>query len=237
VKEKDSSSKFWFGLAIGALGGMLLARRRTMPPKMPNRTSWERLLAEKRGEFDANLLIAQAQARYEELYSQRPRFSHPALRAHVEGNILPALALYQTLLAAGVDQEEALAELDSILTQTFGNPVKVVGLLDKFPAPFETFKTITRKLMDLAFPPQGWQVQYLDDDDQIFGFNIHRCIYLETLTQYGAPELTSLFCKADDLIGDALPPEIVWERTGTLGTGAEYCDFRWRYTPAGNPDK
>jgi predicted ArsR family transcriptional regulator len=43
----------------------------------------------------------------------------------------------------------------------------------------------------------------------------------------GAPELTPLYCQMDDLLFEALPPEIRWERTKTLGRGDEICDFRW----------
>jgi hypothetical protein len=77
------------------------------------------------------------------------------------------------------------------------------------------------------FPSEGWQLDQVADDEQHYGFDIHGCFYLDTLTAYGAPELTEHFCRLDDLAMQSLPPSIHWSRTTTLGRGGKYCAFRW----------
>ena len=70
-------------------------------------------------------------------------------------------------------------------------------------------------------------MEMVADDNHCFAFNVFRCFYLDVLTAYGAPELTPLYCKLDDLTYEMLPPSITWERTGALGRGDDCCDFRW----------
>ena len=78
------------------------------------------------------------------------------------------------------------------------------------------------------FPAQGWDIQMMEDSHQRFAFTISRCFYLDVLKAYGAPELTAHFCQLDDIAYAALPPQVRWERTTTLGRGGPNCDFCWR---------
>jgi hypothetical protein len=55
---------------------------------------------------------------------------------------------------------------------------------------------------------------------------IYECFYLNMLTAYGVPELTSHFCRLDDLLFGEFQG-ISWERTKTLGRGDDCCDFRF----------
>jgi hypothetical protein len=81
--------------------------------------------------------------------------------------------------------------------------------------------------MATIFPPAGWQRRPAANDASRYAFDIIGCIYLETLTAYGAPELTAVFCRVDDRLAGLLPAGIRWERRGTLGTGQACCDFCW----------
>jgi hypothetical protein len=201
---------------------------------MPNLKTWQRALIEKHGEVQGAILAARAQARYEVLYNERPHFTHPALRWHLEQNILPGLALYQVLREENNERDAALAETGSLLA--IGLTSRVLNNLMKMrkylPLPFAIFRQILRVSL-LAYPQQGWDIEQVEDSERSFAFNIHRCFYLDVLTAYGAPELTAVFCQLDDLAYAALPPSIRWERTKTLGRGDSCCDFRWsRVEPA-----
>jgi hypothetical protein len=85
--------------------------------------------------------------------------------------------------------------------------------------------------MDKIFPEPGWQFEMVADDEESLAFNMRHCFYLDILNYYGAPELTPVFCKLDDILMAAMPPSIKWGRTQTIGQGAECCDFRWDYVP------
>lgn len=50
------------------------------------------------------------------------------------------------------------------------------------------------------------------------------CPYFRYFTELGCPEITKIFCENDDRIYGSLPG-LQFLRTGTLGKGAERCDF------------
>jgi hypothetical protein len=75
---------------------------------------------------------------------------------------------------------------------------------------------------------EGWETKIVADTRDCFEFHTYRCFYHDILRRYGAPELTSVLCKTDDWLAEALAPAIRWERTGTLGRGDDHCDFCYR---------
>ncbi len=201
---------------------------------MPRLKAFQRALAERRGEVGAALFAAKAHARYEQLYPTRPRFGSRALRDHFEGTILPALALYQTLLEEKGDREAALAEVDAVFARALSSPDWQIRSLSLLPDPFPAFRVAARLRMRLGFPPEGWRMEVVQDDDRAYAFDVRSCFYLATLESYGAPELTYLFCKCDDRYFAALPPSIVWHREGTLALGRDRCDFRYERAETGS---
>ncbi len=195
---------------------------------MPNLHAWRRALIAKHGEVQGAILAARVEARYKVLYNERPHFRHPALRWHLEQNLLPGLALYQVLSKESNDRDAALSETGSLLA--IGSTWKAFNTLVKMrkylPLPFAIFRKIVRVSL-LAFPQQGWDIDQIEQSKTSFAFTVHRCFYLDVLTAYGAPELTAMFCRLDDLAYAVLSPSIRWERTKTLGRGDDCCDFRW----------
>ncbi|MBP7689858.1 MAG: L-2-amino-thiazoline-4-carboxylic acid hydrolase [Thermoflexales bacterium] len=220
------------GLAASVIAGRLIARRKSGKPNFAKADTWRKALIGKYGTIEAEALMVKLQQRYEELYRARSHYDHPALRKHLAQNILPGLTLYQVLLAEGNDQAAALAEVEQLL---YASAVRsglrqTVAALKFLPEPFTLLRPVVRAAMRFGFPAAGWETDWLEDSDQRIAFNIRRCFYLDTLTTYGAPELTPLFCRMDDVVYEALPASIRWERTGTLGRGNDRCDFCYRHT-------
>ncbi len=60
-----------------------------------------------------------------------------------------------------------------------------------------------------------------------FRMDITACPYCRYFRELGCPELTEIYCENDDRVYGNLPG-LKFERTGTLGKGAERCDFRIR---------
>jgi hypothetical protein len=235
MTAKKTLTTFWLGLAAGAVGGIAggiaLGRRSAAARRMPRLAAWQRAMATTRGKVGAATVAAMIQTRYDQLYAGRTRFSSPPLRDHLENGILPALALYQTLLELGGDRSsalaEALAEVEALFRAVYGRYSKGLALFGRLPNAFGLLRRLTPREME-AFPhPAGWEVEWLEDSDECLAFDMHRCFYLNVLTAYGAPELTPLFCLADDLLYESLSPTIRWLRTGTLARGDDRCDFRW----------
>ena len=228
MDKRNDMTLIGLGLIAGGVAGFIAGKRVAISRRMPNLATWQRELAKQHGEVEAAMLAARVQARYNELYAGRPRFAHHALRDHLEKNILPGLALYQILRAESDDQEAMLTQVETLF-KTFVVPTRnLILLLARLPNPFAVFRVAARQTLRKSYPPQGWEMQMVEDSDQCVAFDVFRCFYLDVLTAYGAPELTPLYCKLDDLIYESLPPTIGWERTKTLGRGDDRCDFCWQ---------
>jgi hypothetical protein len=220
--------RFGLGLAAGMLGGFALQRLLAKPRRMLKFEIWQQAMAETRGEVEAAFLAARVEARYEELLARRPRFAHPALREHLETGILPGLALYQALRQETGDSKAALAELDHLFKvwEQHSTMHKQLQLLSYLPNPFAVLRVANRLVLKNSFPPEGWTIEWLEDNNNCVAFNIHDCFYTKVLTAYGAPELTAHFCRSDDLRYGNLPG-ISWKRTQTIGRGDPFCNFRF----------
>jgi hypothetical protein len=219
---------FLAGLAAGALGGLLLARVKARPRRMPYLDVGRQVMAETRGPVQAALLAARVQARYNQLYTNRLRFDQPALRQHYEEGILPSLALYRTLRDERDDQEAALAEMDRIvaaLVERSGRR-RLVQILGRMPDPFAVLRFLNCWALRRRYPPEGWRFEWVEDSDHCIAYDARECFYVNVLTACGAPELTAHLCAIDDLLYGDLPG-ISWERTKTLGRGDDRCDFRF----------
>jgi 2-dehydropantoate 2-reductase len=220
-----------------ALAGLLLGKRLTARHRMPLAAKWQRALAGRRGAVEAARLMARVETRYDELYAGRTHYVNRAMRHHLEARILPILALYQALREDTGDQNAALDQVDELFHTVFAGKRRQVALLRLLPDPFLLFRWIARRKMQRSYPPEGWTTEWVADDKQFLAFTIHRCVYLETMMAYGAPELMPHICTFDDWMFETLPPTIVWERTMTLGRGGDHCDFCWRRVNQAQPTR
>jgi len=219
----------WFGLGAlaGLAGGWLLTRRQQTEAAMPHLAVWQRELAKTRGTADAALLAGRIQARYDELRARGPRFSHPALRQHLLTGILPGLALYQTLQAE-TTPEAALAEVEMLFAVAYTGQSALFPLIKRLPASFAIFRAACKLILQRSFPSAGWGMTFVEDTPDCIAFDMRdRCLYRDVLTVFGAPELTAVFCRMDDLVYGRLAPQIIFTRTKTLGQGDECCNFRY----------
>ena len=217
---------FGLGLGVGIVGA--LAARRLAPPQHAlTMHLWQRSLAERGDEQEAARLVQRVRARYRELLADAPAYVEPALNTHLRENILPGLALYQVLRAERRDRGVALAEAERLFRASTAPRLLPMRLLRLLPEPFPFFRWANRQLLARQFPAAGWDFRWVEDSPDRLAYNAHRCFYLNTLSAYGAPELTPLFCKTDDWMMEHLPPSIVWQRRKTLGRGDDLCDFGW----------
>ncbi len=213
-------------LAAGA--GAFLAWRLASRRQAPHLGRWQRLAAAVLGQREAARLAAQARARYDALHRHRPRLGDRVLQYHLDHMVLPAVSLYQTLLANGMERDEALEQVGAAVRSFVAPLRRLIPALRFAPRPLRVLRGATTVVNRFVFPPKGWEMQVVQDNEEGFGFDMRRCFYLEQFAAYGAPELTASFCQADDILFSALPPVLAWERTGTMGRGAAKCDFRWR---------
>lgn len=58
-------------------------------------------------------------------------------------------------------------------------------------------------------------------------FDIVRCIYKDMCEKYRCPELCAVFCQSDITAFGGYEPKIIFKRIGTMGEGANCCDFHF----------
>ena len=78
--------------------------------------------------------------------------------------------------------EEALCSEMRANTRLLFAPLKLMP--DAFPLLRMALSSIMR-----SYPAEGWDFAYLENSEDRIAFNAARCFYLNTLAQYGAPEL------------------------------------------------
>lgn len=93
---------------------------------------------------------------------------------------------------------------------------------------YQSVQVLAHRVLYRRFPPQRWQIEWVDVSSRQVAFNIESCFCPNTLRAYGAPELTKVYCDLDDMIYDGVSPYVEWKGTKTLGRGDKVCDFRFK---------
>lgn len=163
-------------------------------------------------------------ARYQELFEKHELPQHPALQRHLIEGILPGLAFYQVLRESGESQESALAMIDQTFEALFSDKLAKMKKLGSLRFVYPFLRVYIKPAMR-QYPPEGWQIDWLQNDSNAIRFNMQSCFYYDTLFKYGAPELTASFCQVDDFIYGNMSPHIQWQRSKTIARGAACCDF------------
>lgn len=161
---------------------------------------------------------------YRSLYSAYDLPENATLVWHLVEGILPGLALYRALLESGQTRESALAKVDACFDVLFAGNIAKMKRVGRLPFVFFILRLIIKPAMR-QYPPAGWDIEWLQVDDRAVRFNMKSCFYFNTLTKFGAPELTASFCRVDDLVYGDMSSAILWQRTQTIARGNDLCNF------------
>lgn len=169
-------------------------------------------------------LLAAYQKRLTELRAENADAS-PEKQRHLEGQILPGIAAYETLQTA-MPKEEALETVHHYvelkawrLRRAILKLMRLPGLYRKVPG---IFARQTPRLFGTA---AGFAATELQTTGGVWRIDMTRCPYHDVCGQYGCPELCRCFCDSDDITYDNMHPQLLWHRTKTLGRGDDCCDF------------
>lgn len=168
-------------------------------------------------------------ARLGELLAQPSPFLDPRERAFAAAEILPLLALYQTLLADGETAEMAETEVRRLRAQALRER-RVPGLwLAHAPGRQYWRRRLVQHEVEAAFPLPSFGLSAGQEADGSLTFEVKRCPYLMAVAAYGAPELLPTFCRLDEVRFDVLVSAITCERQPESdGNG---CRFSFRLHP------
>ena len=152
-------------------------------------------------------------------YGELPR----GVRMHVN-KIFPAAAIYLTVrdelgekAAYSVIENSAIAICAGIEPK-LARLMKVPGMRGLFVS---MWHPMTKKLFG---ENNGFRNVFYPKKKGEYRMDIISCPYFRYFTELGCPELTKIFCENDERIYGNLPG-VRFERTGTLGKGADRCDF------------
>ena len=144
---------------------------------------------------------------------------------HLERQILPSIAAYETLQTV-MPKDEALNAVHGYveerayrLKKTFLRLMRIPGLYKKVPG---IFAKQTPKFFGNS---AGFEANEIRTTGGVWRIDMTRCPYHDECVRYGCPELCRCFCDSDDITYDGLHPNLVWHRTKTLGRGDDRCDF------------
>jgi hypothetical protein len=201
---------------------------KTQKRRLPFAKIGKKYLESKFGKKKTSHLFNQVKTGYNALFENRVLLRDLVLRFHEVNFMLPALALYKELLTEyGGDSQAAINDVEEVVRLTILEQTRLPFSPLRWPhRPFPLFRRGFVLVMK-AFPTPAWTIDYLEKSPRRIAFNITHCFYHEQLTQLGIPELTRVFCRADDAMAEHFPPYIGYERSMTIGKGGEYCDFRY----------
>lgn len=169
-------------------------------------------------------LYSAFEKRLEELLKENSNESKEK-KYHLEKQILPGIAAYETLQKA-MPKEKALETVHSYveerahkLRKSFDKLMKIPGLYRIVP---KIFTKGTRKMFGTA---AGFDAVEIKTDDGVWRIDMTKCPYHDTCKKYGCGELCPSFCDSDDITYSNLHKNLLWERSKTLGRGDDRCDF------------
>lgn len=156
-------------------------------------------------------------------YSSLPK----GVRMHTDSRIFPSASIYLTVkdeigeAAAFQVIEKAAARNCEGIAAKLRRLMKLPGMRGLF---ISLWDPMTKKLFG---SDSGFQNVFYPRKKGEYRMDITVCPYCRYFTEMGCPELTRIFCENDERIYGNLPG-LKFERTGTLGKGADRCDFHMR---------
>lgn len=190
-----------------------------MKKKTPIKAEIERLLPKEQADAlwrQSTLKLATIMERYADL----PK----GLRPHTDMRVFPSAAIYLTAkerigqkAAYGVI-ENAAVELTEKYAQKLAKLMRLPGMRALF---IRIWDPLTRKIFG---PDNGFKNVFYPKKKGEYRMDILACPYCRYFTELGCPELTKIFCENDERMYGNLPG-LLFERKGTLGKGADRCDF------------
>ncbi|MBR3494748.1 MAG: L-2-amino-thiazoline-4-carboxylic acid hydrolase [Clostridia bacterium] len=193
-----------------------------MKKKGPMRAELEKHLSKE----EADALWRQATEKLAGILAQYPDLPR-SMRFHTESRIFPSAAIYLTAkerlgekTAVSVVENAAVALTDS-LGRKLARLMRLPGMRSLF---VRIWDPLVRKVFG---PDNGFRNVFYPKQKGEYRMDVLACPYCRYFTELGCPELTRIYCENDERTYGNLPG-IAFERTGTLGKGADRCDFRIR---------
>ena len=145
------------------------------------------------------------------------------VKVHTEGNMFRNAALYMALKEEF--PADAMEIMESGVEREGKRVAKLLSALLRLPGMKGVMLSVFAKMLDSSFGEDaGFRSTKHCISKEEVRFDINQCPYCKYLTETGCPEIIRFSCQVDEWIYGNLPG-LEFHRTGTLGTGADRCDF------------
>ena len=150
-----------------------------------------------------------------------------ALKKHTRMIIFPSIAVYETLIQHGMDENKTVDLIAHVFVKSSGMVFKfkslslhLFGNYHRYPQNF-----VKNSIKDFS-PEAGFEYKLPKEvNPSVAKFDIVRCPYHDFCIKYNCLNLNRAFCDSDDAKYGNLHPKLLWKREGTLGKGNQCCDF------------
>lgn len=179
-------------------------------------------LAERFGKEEVNHIWEKAGRNWEELSRQYAHLPEK-VKQHTDGQMFRIAAVYMAIKEEY--PSEAMELMETGVEREGRRVAKLLSPLLRIPGMPRVMLWIFGKMLDTSFGEDaGFQsTKYCMTTDEVH-FDILQCPYCKYLTEIGCEEIIHLSCDVDEWIYGNLPG-LEFRRSGTLGKGAERCDF------------
>lgn len=156
-----------------------------------------------------------------ELYKDAPKGE----KRHLHHSILPRIAMYKALCGK-MPESKALSYLDETVKIAGTKVGMILKKMTNIPGMSTVFMFLFSKMVKNMFGSQNGftQVFYKNTLEEL-QFDITKCPYCKYCQENHCSELTHTFCDSDVYCYGNMN-RIQFERTKTLGTGGDCCDFK-----------
>ena len=179
------------------------------------------------GKEKANVVVVLAQKHYQECLLLCKDASTGEFM-HLENTILPTTSFYKALLE--VDNENALKNTNVIIIGLCEKVAKVLNSMLKLPGMKSVFMKVMPKMAMKMFGREcGFDYENFETNENMLQMDMTMCPYVKYAKRLKVEELTTIFCESDFATYGELSG-IAFERTETLGTGGNKCDFKFSRT-------
>lgn len=147
---------------------------------------------------------------------------------HLENTILPTTSFYKALLE--IDNENAIKTTNAIIIGLCENGAKALNGILKLPGMKSIFMKVMPKMAMKMFGREcGFDYENFEANEKVLQMDMTMCPYVKYAKRLEVEELTTIFCESDFTTYGNLSG-IAFERTETLGTGGNRCDFKFSRT-------
>lgn len=179
------------------------------------------------GESRGSFLLYKAERSLIEYLKSDNVPQNTSVRRLMARHIYPCIALYHTLIEDGFPAGEAFDFLEGEIRKAIRPHVRIYRCLVYFPGIYGFIRFYSRHSMKKKYPSEGWKTTWKRYDSEETSFDVSRCIFWETATRCGCPEICTLFCRTDELRYSPLSSKVAFRRTKTIARGDSLCNFRF----------